>query len=124
MFSGDSFFTLSLLERAGLLALSLFLSIACILAVFFVSRRKLARIALALVLFVLFVWVSPQIYYFYYIAIFDEIPWQIVIKRLPAPGDLFRMIFFADLNTLSEISQGMLFWVMVAVGFAPRGGSA
>ncbi|MEO1249264.1 MAG: hypothetical protein AAFW76_05430 [Pseudomonadota bacterium] len=87
MYEGDSFFTLSMGGRVGLLLISFALAAAILaLAWRLTHERPLPwRLAIAAVLFYLSVWLSPQIYYLYYLLIFDGLPWQIVVKRPPGP---------------------------------------
>ena len=76
MYAEDSFHTLSLLGQIGLVALSLFLACLLVLASWRLALRRRAaiRIALALCLLYLFVWLSPQVYYLYYLTLFDGLP--------------------------------------------------
>lgn len=119
-FSEDSFFTLSLIERVGLLGVSLLLSALCILAVRKVSSIRKVKFVIALAVFFLFVWLSPQIYYLYYIAIFGGLPWQIVIRSIPTIPTLSSLIFFVSADSLAKLSQGVLFWLLMVAVFAPN----
>ncbi|MEO1139034.1 MAG: hypothetical protein AAFW87_06220 [Pseudomonadota bacterium] len=75
---------------------------------------RAARIVLAITVFWAFLWLSPQVYYFYYMLIIDSLPWQIVIKAPPGAGDLVRLMSFSDDASLSAHGQGALGWAMVA----------
>jgi len=103
MYEGDSFFTLSPMGRAGLVLLSILLSGALIWMTAGLARAKPlpVRLAIAALAFYGFVWLSPQIYYVYYIMIFDTLPWQTVIKAPPGGGDLVKIMLFQGGATLS-----------------------
>ena len=115
-YAEDSFFTLGIGGRIGLLALSLLLAAGCVVLIFWVSRRfglaagLLASVAVAY----LFIWLSPQIYYGYYLLIFDGLPVQWVIKSPPALDDFMETLGFQGQSTLSAHGQGALFWGMCA----------
>ncbi len=80
----------------------------------------MVRCLLALVLFWLFVWLSPQIYYWYYLLIFDGLPVQSVIGTPPTPFDLIRLIGFSDRHDLSHHGQGVLGWALVLTALWPQ----
>lgn len=130
MYDGDSFFTLSLWGRAGLLAVSLGLAVLWIFAVRIVARAfRFAMpgplaVALSLVawavLFFAFVWLSPQGYYAYYRLIIDDLPAQWVIKSPPLPGELWAFLSFSGRHNLSAHSTGVLGWVMLLAALWPR----
>ena len=61
-----------------------------------------------------FVWLSPQVYYVYYLMIFDGLPWQIVVRTPPGPGALVRLLAFQDKASLSAHGQAALGWAMLA----------
>lgn len=122
MYEQDSLFTLSPAAQAGVLAITLTLSVALLWLTYRLARRRalLIRLATAAVLFALFVWLSPQIYYTYYLQIFDGLPVQWVVKW-PDPGRLIRLITFQDQVSLSDHGKGVLFWAMTLVSLAaPR----
>lgn len=72
------------------------------------------RLLAALALFWLFVWLSPQIYYGYYLLIFDGLPIQSVIKLPPGPGHMVRLLTFTEEASLSRHGQGLLGWLLIA----------
>ncbi len=123
-FSEDSFFTLGLLERFGLLALSLFLSVMCVVVVRRLPLSLWLRLIAVPIILYLFIWLSPQIYYQYYIVIFDGLPWQIVVQNPPAISDFLSIIFFVQVETLAKLSQAVLFWAMILAAIARRKPSA
>lgn len=123
MYSGDSFFTLSMAGRVGLVCLSAVLVVAIFALARFAFRyvegvppvkRLLARIGIAAGLFWAFVWLSPQVYYLYYQAILGGLPWQVVIGPPPALGTIVEQLGFAASDTLSDHSKGVLGWGLLA----------
>lgn len=114
-FSQDSFFTLSIPAQLGLAALSLALALGTL----WLTRRIATgrawplRLILALTALALFVWLSPQAYYTYYIAIFDSLPWQSVVKAPPDPAHLLRLLTGTAEHSLSRYGQGVLGWALI-----------
>ncbi|MEP3279095.1 MAG: hypothetical protein ABJN26_24300 [Stappiaceae bacterium] len=115
MYSEDSFHTLSSGGQIGLLCLSLSLTILVLIAAWRLMRgRPLSvRIAIAIVLFLLFVWLSPQVYYTYYLIIFEGLPLQIVVRSPPGPWQLANLMFFQDGTNLSAHGKGLLGWLLL-----------
>lgn len=107
-YTGDSFFTLTMGERVGLILVTLLLS-AAMLAV----GRWLRGVIWAVALIWAFIWLSPQAYYLYYQWIFEGLPWQIVVKTPPSPLDLLRFLTFQAGDTLSAHGQGLLGWLLI-----------
>ena len=121
MYLEDSFFTLTAGARAGLLFLSGVLTALCFASVWRIrSQRRYLGILLAIVLFYLFVWLSPQIYYVYYVAVFENLPWQIVVKDPPELSFLLRLLTFTDRSNLSFHGQGALGWGLILCALLPR----
>ena len=122
MYSEDSFFTLSGAGQIGLILISFVLFVLVIYVVDRVGSAvpRLAALGLAIVGFWLFEWLSPQIYYFYYLTLFDGLPMQSVIQTPPSPGKLLRIISFQDEQTLSAHSRGLLGWAMIVVALRQR----
>ncbi|WP_298428853.1 hypothetical protein [uncultured Jannaschia sp.] len=122
-YEGDSFFTLTTSERAGLVLVALALWAAAIAVARRLPGPRGLRIAGALVLAWAVLWLSPQLFYLYYLAIFDGLPWQIVIGTPPTPLDLGRLLTFTGRETLAAHSQGVLLWSLVLVaGVSPGRG--
>ncbi len=121
MFSNDSFFTLGIIERVGLFTLSLILATTTVLFLIKLCKNKILtiRIAIALVLFFFFTWLSPQIYYTYYLTIFDGLPVQVVIKKPPSFMNLINILFFRYEANLSAYSVGVLGWVLIYSAVRP-----
>ena len=114
MYRDDSFFTLGLLEAAGLLVVTALLA----LGVLALARRLRRagpgrRLVAAAGLFWLFLWLSPQVYYAYYQLILDGLPVQIVIGWPPGAETVLRRLAFAGPATLAAHGQGVLGWVLV-----------
>lgn len=112
-YAEDSFFTLTYLGRVGLVGLSTTLAVVWI--GFAWRLRAFPRfwaILLAFGLFWAFVWLSPQVYYTYYLFLFDDLPRQWV-ARWPKPEHLIRLLSFTERATLSAHSQGLLGWALI-----------
>ena len=122
MYQQDSFFDLSQWERVGLVCISAMLAILFLFASYRLLRNKpiLIRLSGALMLFWVFVWVSPQIYYTYYRMIIPDLPLQWVIWPPASPVDALRMMVFSGPQNLSAHSQGILGWVLLVVPFLWR----
>jgi hypothetical protein len=119
-FDGDSFFTLSLLQRVGLVALSLLLLGGFASGVYLLGKRVgLFLIPVTCAVYWVMIWLAPQIYYVYYIAIFDGLPWQWVVS-MPSVTRLADLALFQTRDSLSEISQGIGFWGLLAAGIVGR----
>ena len=115
-YDGDSFFTLSLAGRIGLVALSCLLSSLTIWISWRLgrSRRIATRVLIALAALYIFAWISPQIYYGYYLMIFDGLPLQIVIQTPPSPPEAALLLTFQADATLSDHGKGVLGWLLIA----------
>ena len=123
MYDSDSFFTLSVPGQIGLAVLSLVLALAMVVLTLRMTRSLPIgfRLALALVLFVAFDWLSPQVYYSYYRMIIPGLPLQWVIGTLPDPSASFRILTFSAAQDLSAHGRGFLGWAMMAASvLAPR----
>lgn len=115
LYAEDSFFTLSTGGQAAVGCLSVSLSVACLYCVycFVEGLGRLVRLIIALVVFYLFVWLSPQVYYMLYLALIDDLPVQWVIQSPPGWRKILALITFTDRATLTEHGQGLLFWALV-----------
>ena len=114
MYSGDSFFTLSPWGQVGLALLSGVLTIAMVWLTWRLARcRRLAwRLCLWSIGFVGFIWLSPQIYYFYYWVLIDGLPMQVVIAPLPEIERLLDVLLLRK-HTLSIHGQAALCLLML-----------
>ena len=76
----------------------------------------------ATILFFGFVWLSPQVYYTYYMTLFDGLPWQVVVKEPPSWRHLYGLMTFGGQTNLSAHSQGILGWLFLGVSvFSGKG---
>ena len=125
MYEGDSFFTLTLAGQAGLLLLSTLLMVLSIWLVWRLGKNRSLPtcIVLAAVVYFAFIWLAPQIYYTYYLFLFDSLPIQIVVQSPPDIKDLFDLMFFRENQNLSFHAQGALGWLLLGVGLV-RGSQA
>ncbi|MGC1497666.1 MAG: hypothetical protein WA790_17815 [Sulfitobacter sp.] len=115
MYAEDSFYTLSQNARLGLLAVSVILTgiVVAIGVVTMRTRRWSVRVALAVMLFSLFVWASPQAYYEYYQLILTGLPRQWVIGQPPPFDELLSLVTFTGPQTISAHGLGGLFWGLI-----------
>ena len=122
MYNGDTFFHLSVPGQIGLVALSLTLSISLIWFHLKLSSRfgTAVKVLLAVVLIWAFIWLSPQIYYLYYIQIIPGLGLQNVIADAPTVTEVISTITFTGKANLSEHSKGLLFWMMIVFGLLKR----
>ncbi|WP_291738190.1 hypothetical protein [Leisingera sp. F5] len=115
MYDGDSFFTLSRGGQIGLAMLSLTLWGSW----FWIVRRLTrfsplwARLVSAIAAFWLFVWLSPQVYYMYYLMVISGLPMQIVVQTPPDLSDLGHLLLFQSGFSLSAHSQAILGWSLI-----------
>ncbi len=119
MYAGDSIFGLSAAGQGGLVVLSAVLAAAavvCVFALFRLSSSLVLRMIAALAVFWVFHWLSPQIYYFYYQIILDDLPWQIVIGGPPNPMASIDLLLFSGPATLAGHAQGVLGWTLFILG--------
>lgn len=125
VYDGDSFFTLSLMGRVGLIALSALLTAVTIWLSWRLAgrigrrRRLVTRVLIALAALYLFTWLSPQIYYGYYLMIFDGLPLQVVVGPPPSPATVAQHLTFQSNATLSDHGKGALGWLLIAASLIP-----
>ena len=112
----DSLFTLGPAQVAGVLALSALLAAVALWGVGRARRRgQVAALAVAVVLFWAFDWLSPQAYYAYYRAIIDGLPAQWVVGwPPPGLGRVLRLLTFTGPADLSTHGRGLLGWALLA----------
>lgn len=122
MYDQDTFFELTMFAQAGLATLSVLLGLFFIYlaSLIFKAIPRLGwsaglalRLGIAVTLLWLFLWLSPQVYYLYYQAIFDYLPWQIVIMMPPSITEIGQVLFFQGKNSLAEHSKAILGWAMI-----------
>lgn len=117
MYADDSFNTLTTIQQIGLTTVSLLLCVVCIFFCYQFTKNKalLTGLLISIGIFFLFVWLSPQAYYTYYLMIFDNLPLQIVIKQPPSPWTLTQLLTFQSKVSLSDHSQAILGWVLIII---------
>ncbi len=122
MYEGDSFYTLTLLGRTGLILLSTAMAFITIGLFLKVSSRysKSVGVGLAIVFLGLFVSLSPQFYYTYYMLIFEGLPVQSVIRKPPGPVEIFQFLTFTEDATFSKHAKGVLGWVLIVLALRKR----
>ena len=64
----------------------------------------------------MFLWLTPQIYYFYYQIILDDLPWQIIVSLPLSPDAVLDRYLFRGPATLSNHAKGALAWALIALG--------
>ncbi|MEO1275621.1 MAG: hypothetical protein AAFV96_09580 [Pseudomonadota bacterium] len=126
MYANDSFWTLSPAASAGLIALSAILALALLAMVRRVSKTApfYRRAPIALALWWLFLWLSPQLYYAYYWSVIPGLPVQGVIRQPPGPMSLIGLLSFTGPATLAAHSQGLLGWASIAAALLRRSAAA
>lgn len=119
MYENDSFLTLSIAERIGLVCVTLVLSAALIL-LFWLSIKRVniwIRPMLALVFLYVFIWLSPQVYYLYYLLIFDFLEFKNVIHPPFNPLTLLNLLTFTESGKLADHGKSVLGWILILLSF-------
>lgn len=119
MYENDSFLTLSTAERIGLVSVTLLLSFLLIW-LFWMTKKHVniwIRPLLALVFLYLFIWLSPQIYYLYYLIIFDFLDIKNVIHPPFNPLTLLNLLAFSESEKLADHGKGILGWILIILSF-------
>jgi len=120
MYEGDSFFSLGPFGQVGLVALSIVLTIAAVWLAWRISRRSrwVTRALIGLGVYVVFSWISPQIYYAYYLQVFDGLPVQWVIKWPPDIAKATAEFTFTGRFSMASHGRGILGWLCVLIPLA------
>ncbi|UWQ92203.1 hypothetical protein K3727_05225 [Rhodobacteraceae bacterium M382] len=115
MYDGDSFFTLSMGGQIGLAMLSLMLWAGWLWIVRRLTRFSplWVRLLFAIAAFWLFVWLSPQVYYLFYLLVISGLPMQIVVQTPPGLSDLGQVLLFQSGLNLSAHGQAILGWSLI-----------
>lgn len=123
VFRDDTFFQLSDLGQIGTAAISVVLCVIMLWLCWRVVRREplWLRLVLALVLFLLFEWLSPQIYYFWYMVVYPGLSLQWVVGFWPRPPDVLSTLALQRSDTLSGLSRALLGWGMIGLALLARG---
>ncbi|MEM9734859.1 MAG: hypothetical protein AAF903_15470 [Pseudomonadota bacterium] len=121
LYSDDSFLTLTGPERATILALGVLMTWLCLWWCLRMGRGLIlpARLAIALFVFAIFVWLSPQVYYTFYMRFFS-LSLQPVISWPPSPAHYAELLSFTGRANLSAHSQGALGWLLIVASFFNR----
>ncbi len=86
--------------------------------------RKSSRpvgLLISIALFILFVWLTPQVYYTYYYLLIEGLPLQWVVKAPPTLSDLGKLLTFTGPSNMSAHSKGVLGWlVLILSQLGPR----
>ncbi len=117
MYDGDTFFSLTMTARVGLVFLSAGLAAITAAAFIKVGCRMSwpIRLPLAPAFLWLFVWLSPQVFYLYYMVVFDYLPLQNVVQAPPGLDEILRLLGFAGKASLSQHAQGLLGWGLIVL---------
>lgn len=115
MYANDSFFTLSLPGQFGLLLLSTFLTIIIFVGFWKLTKRCniFFKLGLSVSILWLFVWLSPQIYYSYYLFLFDDLEFKNITKRPPTAADIVSLMTFSNRVDFSNHGKGLLGWGLI-----------
>lgn len=112
----DSLLTLDGAGIAGVLVIAAVLALIAVLATWRLARRQILviRMVVAVMVFAIFEWLSPQAFYAFYQTIFDGLPSQWVARFPTLPG-LLEVIGFQSRPSLSSHGRGVLFWLLLIV---------
>lgn len=108
-------------DRLAVLCVSLILTLGLFMLAWWLMRTRPVRLRalIAILLWVAFIWLSPQIYYTLYVFILDGLIWQNVIQWPPAPEFLFSILAFTERPNLSFLGQALLGWGLLALALWP-----
>jgi len=117
MYHNDSFQTLNLLQQVGLVTLSLTLLGLTLWGTYCLTKNRhiSLRLLISVIIFWLFLWLTPQIYYTYYQILWPDLPNQFVIQSPPSILDMLKLLTFQDKFATSEHAQGLLGWCALGV---------
>lgn len=130
--SGDSFHHLNQIEQFGLLVWSLlliiFLGWISILKTGWIERwfnnkastsnrpdiaLHFLDIMVTLALFELFYAFSPQLYYGYYLIIFDDLPLQWIAPNEFSLSQIIGRIFMHSITKMSDLLAALTLWILI-----------
>ena len=122
MYESDSFFSLTVAGQAGLVGVSAVLATLTIWGLVTCARRLplVMRLPLALGLFWLFVWLSPQVYYLYFMVLTDALPLQNVVHSPPRLDNIAKLLGFVGKTSLAHHAQGLFGWLLILVSLVIR----
>jgi len=115
MYDGDTFFSLTMAARFGLVLLSMGLAALTAVAFIKITCRMFwpLRLLLAPAFLWVFVWLSPQVFYLYYMIVFDHLPLQNVLQSPPQPSQIVHLLGFSGKAALSHHAAGLLGWGLI-----------
>jgi hypothetical protein len=122
MYVNDSIHTLTTTQQIGLgfISLALLCMMVFVSLKLFTNKPFIVRFIIAIGLFYLFIWLSPQLYYAYYLLIFTDLPIQLVIKAPSSIGQLIKIFTLQSSATLSNHSLAFLGWVLISLALMKR----
>lgn len=122
MYDQDSLFDLSLWGQFGVLCISTGLFLIWLFTGWRLMKAKPTwlRLVFAFVLFWLFVWFSPQVYYMFYRMIIPDLPLQWVIWPPEGLLDTINFLIFQGPQSLSAHGKGLLGWCLIAIAIWRR----
>jgi hypothetical protein len=117
MYDGDSFFSLTIAARFGLVFLSMGLAALTAAAFIKITCRMFwpLRLLLAPAFLWVFIWLSPQVFYLYYMTLFDDLVLQNVLQLPPGPLQIMHLLSFTSKATLSQHAAGLLGWGVIVL---------
>lgn len=114
-YANDPLWTLGAAGAVGLVLLAGSLAIATLLGLARWRPRRRGWAALgALAIFWVYLWLSPQIFYLYFLLLIEGLPLQWV-ARVPGPADTLRSLSFTGSGQISRHAEGVLGWLLFAV---------
>lgn len=122
MYEGDTFFMLAAGGQWALAVLSATLAFVAIGSVRLARRQidmRAVAPAIGIVLWWLFLWLTPQLYYLLYMALLDDLPLQLVVGWPPGAERMSELLLFRGKAALSDHALGTLGWAML-VASLPR----
>lgn len=123
MYEGDSFFSLTMAARFALTLVSM--GLAALTGAAFIKltcrMSRPARLLLAPVFLWVFVWFSPQVFYLYYMMVFDHLPLQNVVQAPPGPSQIMHLLGFSGKAALSHHATGLLGWGLILLAIFGEG---
>jgi len=122
VYQNDSFHTLDLMQQIGLVCLSVVLLGLTLGGSYYLMKKRslVVRLAIALVVFYLFLWLSPQIYYAYYQLLWPSLEFRIVVGDLPTLWHLLELITFQGRATTTWHAQGLLGVLLLVLAGWPQ----
>ncbi len=123
MYEGDTFFSLTMTARVGLVLVSMGLAALTAAAFIKITCRMVwpLRLLLAPAVLWVFVWLSPQAFYLCYMLLFDHLPLQNVVQSPPRPSQIAHLLGFSGNAALSHHATGLLGWGLIILAILGEG---